>query len=225
MVVWLRSPESLGHRGCADPDEVLLFHPHKETPPEFASMSEIARAMGAHANCAAETLLNHGQFLCAAPGHSRQAFARPKLGMHRCMVMLRDDAAAVPAAPLSKPTVRISPTVVHNAVMKWCCATIVRLAKTGFWLARLPESWSCCCAPPQSHWGAVIVPTVVLLPNCVGDTHCWTITNASALRPATLTKHFFAPRLNMRPWHGNVERCCGCGTCGTINPPSAVDPP
>ena len=57
MVVWLRSPESLGHRGCADPDEVLLFHPHKETPPEFASMSEIARAMGAHANCAAEHIV------------------------------------------------------------------------------------------------------------------------------------------------------------------------
>ena len=52
--------------------------------------------------------------------------------------------------------------------------------------------------PPQSHWGAVIVPTVVLLPNCVGDTHCWTITNASALRPATLTNHFFAPILTMR---------------------------
>ena len=39
---------------------------------------------------------------------------------------------------------------------------------------------------------------VVLLQKCAAETHCWTIANASAPRPATLTKHCFVSKLSMR---------------------------
>ena len=103
-----------------------------------------------------------------------------------------------------KLTGRIIPTMMHNACAGCSCAINVCLAKPGYHLARLPESWLSDCAPPESLGHRMCAGTDVVLllcphndpppkvaptseifwvmgayANCTAETHCRTITNAS----------------------------------------------